>query len=126
VARWQGTFPAAPAVLGTIRAKLAKIAKQCGLPDARVGDVKLAVSEAATNVVRHASPDDEGTVTVLALAEGGELRIVIRDTGTGMTPRSNSPGLGLPVIAAVTDSTEVISTGDGTEVHMTFPCPTSS
>ena len=91
-----------------------------------MGDVKLAVSEAATNVVRHASPDDEGTVTVLALAKGGELRIVIRDTGTGMTPRSNSPGLGLPVIAAVTDSTEVISTGDGTEVHMTFPCPTSS
>jgi anti-sigma regulatory factor (Ser/Thr protein kinase) len=128
VARWQATFPAAPAVLGTIRAKLAEIAKQCGLPDDRVGDVKLAVSEAAAQVVRHAYPNDEGTVTVLALAEGGELRIVIRDTGTRMTPRSDSPGLGLglPVIAAVTDSTEVISTDDGTEVHMTFPCPTSS
>jgi len=115
-------------VLGTIRAKLARIAKQCGLSDDRVGDVKLAVSEAATNVVLHAHRNDEGTVTAVALAEDGELHIVIRGTGTAMTPRSDSPGLalGLPVIAAVADSTEIISTDDGTEVHMTFPCPTSS
>jgi serine/threonine-protein kinase RsbW/stage II sporulation protein AB (anti-sigma F factor) len=62
-------------------------------------------------------------VTAIASAESGELRIVIRDTGTGMTPRSDSPGLGLglPVIASVTDSIEIVSTDEGTEVQMTFP-----
>ena len=90
------------------------------------------VSAVASRCVRphaiHAYPNDEGTVTAIASAESGELRIVIRDTGTGMTPRSDSPGLGLglPVIASVTDSIEIVSTDEGTEVQMTFPCPRST
>jgi serine/threonine-protein kinase RsbW len=55
-----------------------------------------------------------------------ELTIVVRDHGTGIAPkpaRTEPPalGLGLPLIAALTDAFELRgSAGQGTEVRMTF------
>lgn len=61
-----------------------------------IGDVKLAVSEAATNAIQHAYPSGTtGTVAATAWTEAAQLRITISDEGTGMVPRSDSPGLGL-------------------------------
>jgi anti-sigma regulatory factor (Ser/Thr protein kinase) len=107
---------------------MAAIARKCGLGHDRIGDVKLAVSEAVTNAVRHAYRDQEpGDVIATAHIESGILRIVIADTGRGMAPRSDSPGLGLglPLISHAADTVEVMRKSPGTEVHMTFPCPES-
>jgi anti-sigma regulatory factor (Ser/Thr protein kinase) len=58
-------------------------------------------------------------------AEDG-LTIVVRDQGTGIQPRPAQPGapalgLGLPLIAALSDAFELRgSAGAGTEVRMTF------
>jgi serine/threonine-protein kinase RsbW len=60
------------------------------------GDVALAVSEALTNAVLHAYRDgDPGPVRVVACAEPDRLVVVVRDYGCGMSPRPDSPGLGL-------------------------------
>jgi serine/threonine-protein kinase RsbW/stage II sporulation protein AB (anti-sigma F factor) len=108
---------------------MAAIARQCGLGCDRVGDIKLAVSEAVSNAVRHAYRDHEpGSVTVTAQIDSGTLRIVIADAGRGMQPRSDSPGLGLglPLMAYAADSIAVVPASPGTEIHMTFPCPASA
>jgi serine/threonine-protein kinase RsbW len=126
VAHWRARLPATDAAAHVLRGEMAAIARRCGLSSERINDVKLAVSEAVTNVVQHAYRDeDAGDVTGTAHTEHGTLRIVIADSGLGMAPRPDSPGLGLglPLIAQVADTVEVISNGDGTEIRMTFPCP---
>lgn len=105
---------------------MAAVARDCGLSDERVGDVRLAVSEAVTNVVRHAySGQEPGSVLATAHVGEGVLRIVIADAGRGMAPRSDSPGigLGLPLMAHLAERIDVVRTDPGTEIHMTFPCP---
>lgn len=112
-----------------LRSEMAAIARECGLSDQRVGDVKLAVSEAVSNVVRHAySRCKPGQVIATAHVDGGMLRIVIADTGAGMAPRSDSPGLGLglPLMAHLADAINVVRKAPGTEIHLTFACPTSA
>jgi anti-sigma regulatory factor (Ser/Thr protein kinase) len=107
---------------------MAAIARECGLSDERVDDVRLAVSEAVSNVVQHAYDGQEpGQVIATADVAEGTLRIVIADSGGGLVPRSRSPGLGLglPLMAHVADTIDVISNDPGTEIHMTFPFPSS-
>jgi serine/threonine-protein kinase RsbW/stage II sporulation protein AB (anti-sigma F factor) len=51
------------------------------------------------------------------------LAVVVRDHGRGMTPRADSPGLGvgLPLIASLAETLELTNGADGgTEVRMTF------
>ncbi|MGH2854857.1 MAG: ATP-binding protein, partial [Solirubrobacteraceae bacterium] len=52
-----------------------------------------------------------------------ELRVVVRDEGKGIGPRPDSPGLGLglPLIASLTESVELgRDEEERTEVRMTF------
>jgi serine/threonine-protein kinase RsbW len=83
------------------------------------------VSEAVTNVVVHAyrDADQPGDVEIAAHKPDGYICIYVRDRGQGMTPRLDSPGLGLglPVIADTATSVEVRRppTG-GTELVMRF------
>jgi anti-sigma regulatory factor (Ser/Thr protein kinase) len=129
VPRWKVSFPATPEAGYVLRGEMAAIARRCGLGHDRIGDVKLAVSEAVSNAVRHAYRGEEpGDVIATAHVENGVLRIVIADTGSGMARRSDSPGagLGLPLIAHAADTVEVVRKSPGTEIHMTFPCPASA
>ena len=86
---------------------------------------RLAVSEAVSNVVVHSYRDtDDGDFTLRVEWDGGELKVIVRDEGCGMTPRTDSPGagLGLPLIATLAESFSVTAPpGGGTEVCMTFP-----
>jgi serine/threonine-protein kinase RsbW/stage II sporulation protein AB (anti-sigma F factor) len=93
--------------------------------DDRIGDIQLAVSEAATNAVVHAYRETEGRLHVRAHVDGLELIVIIGDTGSGIAPRADSPGLGLglPLMASVTTRFQVVSQGAGTEVHMAFALP---
>jgi anti-sigma regulatory factor (Ser/Thr protein kinase) len=86
---------------------------------------RLAVSEAVSNVVVHGYRDSSpGAFTVSVEWNGGELRVIVRDHGCGMSPRMDSPGagFGLPLIASLAESFSVTAAEDGgTEVMMTFP-----
>jgi anti-sigma regulatory factor (Ser/Thr protein kinase) len=119
-------LPATPGNVGVARQELAELCASIGLPAAAVGNVKVAASEACTNVVVHAYADDAepGDFEVEARQEGDDLRVVVRDWGRGMSPRIDSPGLGLglPLMASLSSRLDVTSgAGDGpTEIAMTF------
>jgi serine/threonine-protein kinase RsbW/stage II sporulation protein AB (anti-sigma F factor) len=92
----------------------------------RVHDIKLAVTEAATNAVRHAyvgrSP---GPVTLVAWQESSEeLMVELRDEGRGIAPRIDGRGLGLglPLMGKLADQLDVTAgpDGTGTTVRMRF------
>ena len=88
-----------------------------------IADIALAVTEACTNAVVHAYPNGGGTINVTASHVDGQFEVTVRDRGGGMSPRVDTPGLGvgLPVIAAIARSVEIGSpNGGGTEVRMQF------
>ena len=118
-------MPARPEGVGVVRQALAGVADALDFDASVLADMKMAVTEACTNVVVHAY-DDEGMLEVEMLAGEDGLTIVVRDHGTGIQPRparsgAAALGLGLPLIAALSDAFELRgSTGVGTEVRMTF------
>ena len=124
---FEATFPSSPPGVGAMRREVAAFAQRAGMDDDGVGSVKLAVSEAATNAVVHAyrENEDEGELKVRAFIDASELVVIVCDTGIGLAPRPDSPGLGLgmPLMASVTTRFQVVSAGDGTEIHMAFALP---
>jgi serine/threonine-protein kinase RsbW len=123
-ATWQ--FAATREAPGRARHAVRAYAKQCGMRDAALGAVALCVTEAVTNAVLHAyrTGAEPGPVTVLAECHpSGHVRVMVRDEGTGLAPRLDSPGvgLGLPIIAQMADSSEIrVPQDGGTEVCMRF------
>jgi stage II sporulation protein AB (anti-sigma F factor) len=122
------TFPAQPSQVPAIRRAVAEIARECGAPQETLVQIRLAVSEAATNAVLHAYRD-------VGMAHTGDVRVVVRatdescldirvrDHGVGPLPRRDSPGLGLGLglMAHDADSFEVrAAPGGGTEVVLRF------
>lgn len=90
-----------------------------------LSDIALAVTEATTNVVLHAYRDREvpGSLEVLVERIDDHVCVYVRDEGTGLAPRVDSPGLGLGLglIAQVADSADVRAPeAGGTEVVMRF------
>ena len=108
-----------------LRREMTGRAKDCGMDAEGIADVRLAVTEAATNAVVHAYAKSEGDLRVTATMQDGELAIVIVDTGPGLVEGRDSPGMGagLSVIATVAERLKIISHPGGTEIHMAFPCP---
>jgi anti-sigma regulatory factor (Ser/Thr protein kinase) len=107
------------------RTAVTAFAKSAGATADALAAVSLAVSEAVTNAVLHAYLDREtpGTVEVRAACEDEQVVVIVADEGRGMLPRTDSPGLGLglPLIAQMTQSLEVHDrTGGGTEIRMAF------
>jgi anti-sigma regulatory factor (Ser/Thr protein kinase) len=90
--------------------------------------VELAVSEAVANVAVHAYRDERppgaepGRVRVSARIDGGELSVVVSDDGVGMAPRADSPGLGLglPLIAQLSDGLEIEQRPTGSRMVIRF------
>ena len=122
---WKVELPAQPERVAEARRAVAAHATSLGAGDMTVADIALAVSEAATNAVVHAFVAVEpGTLSITVEALDGALRVSVVDDGTGMTPRPDSPGLGLglPTIGQLTDSFDVREGpgGRGTEVRMLF------
>jgi serine/threonine-protein kinase RsbW len=92
---------------------------------ALLDDIALAITEATTNAVLHAYRDCEqpGTVVVEAYEAGGSLHLLVRDDGSGLVPRLDSPGLGLGLglIAQLSSEADVRAPAEGgTEVVMRF------
>jgi hypothetical protein len=81
--------------------------------------------------VLHAYAGGEGPLEVEVLLADRELEVLVRDHGVGLA-RSDArmdaePGIGLPVIEALSDSVEFGEAGGGagTEVRMSFGAPTA-
>ncbi len=116
---------ALPEHVAVMRQAAAAAAEASGLTPERVDDVALAVGEACANVVVHAYDERPGTFALLVFARTERLEFVVRDWGSGLRPRPDSPGLGLglPLIGALADRVELGDAGDGdgaTDVRMVF------
>jgi serine/threonine-protein kinase RsbW len=118
------TLPARPENVAVVRHVLGAFAEALQLPDPVIEDMRLAVTEACTNVVRHAYADGEpGPVEILIRPEGDTLQVVVSDQGRGLGPGhdSSGPGLGLPLIAALTHSLEIEQAkSSGSRLRMSF------
>jgi anti-sigma regulatory factor (Ser/Thr protein kinase) len=117
------TLPARAENVAVVRHAFGGLGDVLDVPDQTLSDIKLAVTEACTNVVVHAYPDREGELRVRALVDDRRLTVVVVDTGRGILPRPDSPGLGLglPLIATLAESLELgTGSADETEVRMTF------
>jgi serine/threonine-protein kinase RsbW len=121
-------LPAHARNIAVVRRALEAIAEELALPRRLVEDMRLAVTEACTNVVRHAYSDGEAdhasALRVALLPETQGMRVIVEDRGRGLASRPDlgGPGLGLPLIAALTSELEVSHGADdrGSRVTMSF------
>jgi len=95
--------------VAVVRHALGALAEAIELPCAVIENIRLAVTEACTNVVRHAYPEQHGTIDVVVRPSRRGLEVLVADEGRGLGPSADTtgPGLGLPLIAALTDSLEI-------------------
>ena len=126
------TFSSRSANESFARAAAACYAAQLDPTLDELADIKTAVSEAVTNSIVHAYPDELGIVTLrMRLLEGNELEVVIKDKGIGIpdisrareplytTGNEERSGMGFTIMESFTDSLKVRSTpGKGTVVTM--------
>jgi anti-sigma regulatory factor (Ser/Thr protein kinase) len=121
-------YEADPESVGRARAELAGFASRAGASPTLVDEVRLAVSEAVTNAVRHGYPLDSGEIRVRAFVGDDVLEVVVSDdgcgvhrTGTGTGSGDNGLGFGLALICEVADQmTLALRSGGGTDVRMRF------
>jgi anti-sigma regulatory factor (Ser/Thr protein kinase) len=122
------SLDAEPENIGLARAAVAALAQSHGMREPTLGDLKTVLSEACSNVVRHAYPEVAGTFEVEAAPQDDSLAIVVRDFGTGMRARVNaddsSMRLGLGLISMLSSQFEIAgSRGGGTEIRVRLPLP---
>jgi serine/threonine-protein kinase RsbW len=118
------TLPARPENVAVVRHVLGAFADALRLSQYLIEDLRLAVTEACTNVVRHAyAHGDPGAMEITIRPDEDFVHVVVADRGRGIGTSSDTsgPGLGLPLIAAIADSVDLQSTpGRGNRVSMSF------
>jgi anti-sigma regulatory factor (Ser/Thr protein kinase) len=118
------TLPAVPENVAVIRHVLGAFGEALELPPEVVDDVRLAVTEACTNVVRHAyAQDDPGPIDLVIHPSPDALDVLVVDRGRGIgpSPDTSGPGLGLPLIAALSHHLEIEQDpATGSRVRMSF------
>ena len=114
------------------RSAVACFASQMDPTLEELGDIKTAVSEAVTNCIVHAYPNQFGTITLRCrILKDNMLDIVIKDKGVGIadlekartpaytTGGSERSGMGITIMESFMTTFEISSQpGKGTTVHM--------
>ena len=130
------SFPAKADYLLLARLALAGVARSLPVGPELLADLKLAVTEACGNAVRHAYSEREGSVGVAFVVAHDRLEMIVEDEGAGIAvaveelvpetaveapPEPVDGGMGMAIIRAIVDELDVRdgSGGRGTVVHMT-------
>jgi serine/threonine-protein kinase RsbW len=119
------TIPAKPEYVVFCRLVLVGLSRARHMDPETLSDLKLAVTEACSNAVRHAYPEDSGHVSVRFDLEDDYLEIEISDDGGGFTvgptdfDEPREAGMGLAIIRALTEDLDVVigPEGRGTSVR---------
>jgi serine/threonine-protein kinase RsbW len=119
------TLPASAENVIVVRQAIAGVAEALGLGASRIADLKTVVTEACNNVVLHAYEGERGPLYVTAVPGDEQLVVEVADEGHGFRPRANegdaSLGLGLPLIAALSDGFEIRGgAGQGSSTTIRF------
>lgn len=119
--------------LQTIRKYIDEVSARLGVTDAVLGDLRLVVDEAVTNVIVHGYGDDaDGVVEVHMQADGDAVIIKIRDQARHFDPKNvDAPqldtalkdrplgGMGIFLIRQMTDEAEFSALpGGGNEIRL--------
>ena len=110
-------MPAKAEYLILARLALAGIAREIRMTEDVLADLKLAVTEACGNAVRHAYSLEHGVVRLTFRIEPEQIEIEVADEGAGgnhqpalETPTDDMPaesGMGLAIIKAIVDELEI-------------------
>lgn len=110
------TIPARAEYIVLCRLALTGIARTRALQDEVIADLKLALTEACSNSVRHAYEQGrDGIVEVSYRLVGDRIEVEVSDDGAGFDPavihraqqELDEGGLGIAIIRAVTDELEI-------------------
>ena len=132
VPRFRAQYSADASCVGVIRGEVTAVARELGIDGEQLGDVALAVSEAATNAVVNGSVGRDDPHVGLRVDVGDlEMLVTIVDEGDGLEPGPRGAGethmgAGLAIIAALTGRLDVRTGLEGTELRLTFPFPTAT
>jgi serine/threonine-protein kinase RsbW len=119
------TIPAKPEYITLGRLALTGIARLRSEPMTQeaLGDLKLALTEACTNSVRHAYDGGEGSVEIVYELHADRLVVEVADEGEGFDPPEASldldgaalseGGLGIAIIKALVDEFEIRERAQG-------------
>ena len=125
-------FPSRPSNEAFARSAVACFAAQMDPTLEELGDIRTAVSEAVTNCIVHAYPNELGVITLRCrILKDNVLDIVIKDKGVGIadieqamrpmftTGGSDRSGMGFTIMESFMTNFELTSQlGKGTTVHM--------
>ena len=125
-------FPSKSSNEAFARSAVACFATQLDPTLEELGDIKTAVSEAVTNAIVHAYPNQLGIVFLRCrILKDNTLDIVVKDKGVGIadieqarrplftTGNSDRSGMGFTIMESFMTSMEVLSIpGKGTTIHM--------
>ena len=112
------TIPAKPEYITLSRLALTGLSRVRPLPDDTLADLKLALTEACSNSVRHAYPGGEGHVEISFELSEDRLIVEVSDDGAGFDPvdgKRNGEaeddlaegGLGIAIIRSIADELEI-------------------
>ena len=109
------TIPARPEYITLCRLALTGLSRLRPFSDEVLADLKLALTEACSNSVRHAYDDgDDGVVQILYELLPDRLVIEVTDEGEGFDPEGTEPGddlseggLGIAIIRAIADDVAI-------------------
>jgi serine/threonine-protein kinase RsbW len=111
-------MPARPEYIALARLALTGVAELAPLSEEAVADLKLALTEAVSNSVRHAYPGGDGFVSVAYELSPAAFAIEVVDDGAGFDPAVPAPiegeeltegGLGIAIIRTIADELEITS-----------------
>ena len=125
-------FPSRSANEALARSAVAALCAQLDPTLDELGDIKTAVSEAVTNAIVHAYPEEMGVIWLkAAILDGDTLELTVKDKGRGIpdvqqameplytTGGDDRSGMGCTIMESFMDKLTVKSTpGRGTTVTM--------
>ena len=122
------TIPAKPEYITLSRLALTGLSRVRELPQETLGDLKLAITEACSNAVRHAYPNGGGVVEILYDLQADRLVIEVADDGAGFELQDglddsgdlSEGGLGIAIIRSIADEFEIDSPGNGRGSRLRF------
>ena len=122
------TIPARPEYISLCRLALTGISRLRPLSEETLADLKLALTEACSNSVRHAYRDGDGRVEIVYELEPDRLAIEVTDDGAGFEAQRplndeeelSEGGLGIAIIRAIADELELGPKPDGPGSRLRF------
>jgi serine/threonine-protein kinase RsbW len=122
------TIPAKAEYITLGRLALTGLSRLRDLPQETLADLKLALTEACSNSVRHAYPGGDGLVEILYDLQPDRLVIEVADDGEGFEPPGGAKGegelveggLGISIIRSIADELEIGTRQNGRGSRLRF------